>query len=99
MLVFNTEKPIAPPQSRKLLKAELENHELLVTTKDGKQIFLLENVKDTAILSEIGRLREVSFRAVGEGTGECIDLDEYDSYYQHIVLWGGGRRGKEDPLT
>ena len=86
-LVFETEKPIVPPQARKLLKAELEQCELLTLTKDGKQIFLMENAKDTALLREIGRLREVSFRAVGEGTGERIDLDEYDPHYQHIVLW------------
>lgn len=86
-LVFDTEKPIAPPQPRKLLKSELESCELLKTTSDGKQIFLLENAKGTALLREIGRLRELSFRAVGEGTGERIDLDEYDPHYQHIVLW------------
>ncbi|MCW8880217.1 MAG: lysophospholipid acyltransferase family protein [Kangiellaceae bacterium] len=86
-LVFDTEKPIAHPQARKHLKAELEQCQLLTTTKDGKQILLLENAKDTSLLSEIGRLREVSFRAVGEGTGHRIDVDEYDPHYQHIVLW------------
>lgn len=39
------------------------------------------------ILREIGRLREVTFRAVGEGTGKSIDLDEYDLYYNHLILW------------
>jgi hypothetical protein len=39
------------------------------------------------LLREIGRLREVSFRAVGEGTGEDIDLDRFDDYYLHIFLW------------
>lgn len=38
-------------------------------------------------IKEIGRLREITFRKVGEGTGERIDLDEYDKYYKHIVLW------------
>lgn len=86
-LVFETEKPIAHPQPRKQLKHELENCELLTTTKDGKQIYLLDQAKDTSLLSEIGRLREISFRAVGEGTGERVDIDEYDNSYQHIVLW------------
>ncbi|TQV88196.1 lysophospholipid acyltransferase family protein [Aliikangiella coralliicola] len=86
-LVFDTEKPIAHPQPRRLLKTELENCPLLSTTKDGKQIFLLENAKDTSLLSEIGRLREISFRAVGEGTGLRVDIDEFDTLYQHIVLW------------
>ncbi|TQV72252.1 GNAT family N-acetyltransferase [Aliikangiella marina] len=85
--VFDTVKPIAHPQPRKALKHELEDCELLTTTRDGKQIYLLENAKDTCLLSEIGRLREVSFRAVGEGTGMRVDIDEYDNRYDHIVLW------------
>lgn len=39
------------------------------------------------ILKEIGRLREETFRAVGEGTNKSIDLDEYDLYYNHLILW------------
>lgn len=39
------------------------------------------------VLKEIGRLREVTFRAVGEGTNKSIDLDEYDLYYDHLILW------------
>jgi putative hemolysin len=39
------------------------------------------------IFREIGRLREVTFRAVGEGTNKSIDIDEYDFYYHHLFLW------------
>jgi putative hemolysin len=39
------------------------------------------------LLHEIGRLREITFRAVGEGTGRAVDLDRYDQYYIHLVLW------------
>jgi putative hemolysin len=39
------------------------------------------------MLREIGRLREVTFRSVGEGTNKSIDLDEYDLYYNHLILW------------
>lgn len=39
------------------------------------------------ILREIGRLREETFRSVGEGTNKSIDLDEYDLYYNHLILW------------
>ena len=39
------------------------------------------------VLREIGRLREITFRAAGEGTGQRLDLDAYDSWYDHIVLW------------
>jgi putative hemolysin len=39
------------------------------------------------VMNEIGRLREVSFRAVGEGTGKALDLDEYDDWYQQLFVW------------
>lgn len=39
------------------------------------------------ILHEIGRLREITFREVGEGTNESIDIDQYDNYYHHMFLW------------
>jgi hypothetical protein len=39
------------------------------------------------VLQEIGRLREITFREVGEGTNQATDLDEYDSYYHHMFLW------------
>ncbi|KIQ23101.1 glycerol acyltransferase [Flavobacterium sp. MEB061] len=39
------------------------------------------------ILHEIGRLREITFREVGEGTNESIDLDKFDQYYHHMFLW------------
>jgi len=42
------------------------------------------------VLSEIGRLREVTFREVGEGTNRSIDLDEFDLYYNHLVIWDNG---------
>ncbi len=57
-------------------------------------------------MQEIGRLREVTFRAVGEGTGNAIDLDLYDNYYEQLVLWdtaarriaGGYRIGRMDEI-
>ena len=39
------------------------------------------------ILKEIGRLREITFRAAGEGTGNDLDLDAYDGYYRHLFIW------------
>ena len=39
------------------------------------------------VIAEIGRLRELAFREVGEGTGRAADLDRFDSYYRHLVLW------------
>ena len=85
--VFETEKPIAHPQPRRKLKSEIEACELLTQTSDGKEVRLLLDAKDTCLLSEIGRLRELSFRAVGEGTRERVDIDEFDNHYHHIILW------------
>ena len=39
------------------------------------------------MLSELGRLREITFREVGEGTNEATDLDQFDTYYHHMFLW------------
>jgi putative hemolysin len=40
-----------------------------------------------SVLREIGRLRELTFRAVGEGTGRCVDLDQFDAHYLHLFVW------------
>ena len=61
--------------------------ETLGETSDGKMIFHYRYSGDSALMREIGRLREVSFRAVGEGTGRRRDIDQYDRWYEHIVLW------------
>jgi hypothetical protein len=39
------------------------------------------------VLEEIGRLREITFRAAGEGTGRAADLDRFDAHYLHLFLW------------
>ena len=85
--LFNTEKTIVHPQDRRLLKQELKASELLGETVDGKKIYLFDHCPDSAVMQEIGRLREISFRCVGEGTGKNKDLDKYDHYYRHIILW------------
>ncbi len=44
------------------------------------------------VMREIGRLRETAFRAVGEGTGKALDLDEFDRHYQHLFVWNDASR-------
>jgi putative hemolysin len=85
--LFKTQKAIAHPEDTKLIKKELKQAQLLGNTKDGKTIYLYSNTEESIILKEIGRLREVAFRKVGEGANERRDLDKYDKYYKHIVLW------------
>lgn len=69
------------------LRKEIEDLPLLGTTADGKRIHAGRLASDSVVLHEIGRLRELTFRQVGEGTGRRRDLDRYDSWYEHIVLW------------
>ena len=51
------------------------------------EVYLIRAQKIPNILHEIGRLREITFREVGEGTNKSIDLDQYDQYYHHMFLW------------
>nr|WP_314895905.1 lysophospholipid acyltransferase family protein [uncultured Flavobacterium sp.] len=51
------------------------------------EVFFAKASKIPNILHEIGRLREITFREVGEGTNESIDLDKHDQYYHHLFLW------------
>ncbi len=51
------------------------------------EVFLAEANSIPYILQEIGRLREITFREVGEGTNNSTDLDKFDSYYHHMFLW------------
>lgn len=81
---------IAEPEPRDILKKELSACELLGETPDNKSIYLLRPKAEqghTTLLNEIGRLREEAFRLVGEGTGLGRDVDLYDLYYMHIILW------------
>lgn len=78
---------IAHPEERQRLKKEIEQCELLGETADNKRIYLYQYQANTAIMRELGRLREVSFRAVKEGSGKKRDTDSYDQYYDHLVLW------------
>ena len=85
--VFKTEKNIIHPVGRKLIKKELSHAENLGTTPDNKKIILTSYEESPNVLNEIGRLREITFRKVGEGTGLKIDIDEFDKYYKHLVVW------------
>ncbi|GAA0721927.1 lysophospholipid acyltransferase family protein [Dokdonella soli] len=85
--VFPTSAAVAHPESPLGVRRALRQAEVLGQTNDGKQILLLEAQADCPALREIGRLRELAFRRVGEGTGARRDLDRYDAHYRHLVLW------------
>lgn len=85
--ILKTEKAIAHPENRADLKAAIKRCEPLGTTQDGKSIVLYRFEDSSPIMREIGRLREMAFRMVGEGTGRRRDIDGYDQDYLHLVLW------------
>ena len=80
-------EPLAAPVAAAQVAAEIEAAELLGQTGDGKQIRLARCAAGSPLLLELGRLRELTFRQVGEGTGRSRDLDDFDPLYQHIVVW------------
>ncbi|MEA1920584.1 MAG: GNAT family N-acyltransferase [Campylobacterota bacterium] len=85
--LFKTFNEIALAENRQELKYELSSAQALGETSDGKKILLYCSEEESSVLREIGRLREISFRQVQEGSGRKRDLDEFDYYYHHIVLW------------
>ncbi len=79
--------PVALPQSRLAICEDL-NRFVPVVTKDSKHVFIYESADlASPVIKEIGRLREHTFRLVGEGSGFSEDIDKFDAYYKHIVLW------------
>lgn len=87
-LIFGGQAPLAHPEPTERVVAELAMHaEKLADLSDGKQVMLFKGAVDSVVLREIGRLRELTFRKVGEGTGARRDLDAYDPHYEHLVLW------------
>lgn len=82
---------IIAPVSRELLKAELTpERRLRSTNKSNNEIYVVTYQQAPNVVREIGRLREIAFRAAGGGTGLALDLDEFDTcehpYYQ-LVVW------------
>ena len=62
-------------------------------TESGDLAVYLASAKEIPLmLREVGRLREVTFRQAGEGTGKRVDLDRFDHYYWHVLLWNKAKR-------
>jgi len=83
-------KTIVTPANHENMIAEVEKlrqTDCRFFQSKNYEVFFTEANKIPNILHEIGRLREITFREVGEGTNESIDLDKYDQYYHHMFLW------------
>ena len=85
------EEEIIAPISKELIKAELtEEKRLRMTNKSNNQIYIITAQDSPHTMLEIGRLREIAFRAAGGGTGKKTDIDEYDVMdkpYKQLIVW------------
>lgn len=101
-------EPIIQAVDPELIRNEIEalGVESLITTQGGFGVYVAKARQIPHTLTEIGRLREITFRGVGEGTGKSLDLDEFDLYYLQLIIWdrtekkiaGGYRLGKGDEI-
>lgn len=83
-------KDIVTETSADLIKNEitnLRNNDKRLLESKNYEVFLAPAQEMPNTLQEIGRLREITFRAIGEGTNQAIDLDTFDRYYHHMFLW------------
>ncbi|MBO4558063.1 MAG: lysophospholipid acyltransferase family protein [Bacteroidales bacterium] len=80
--------PIAEPVDPSTVRAQMDavKGKMMFET-GGYQVYLLEESDAPEAMRELYRLREETFRGVGEGTGKPLDTDEYDKYYKHLVIW------------
>ncbi len=85
---LNRPEPIPEGVSRELLEEDLEKiPHLRLFNQQNFDVYLAPARAIPNLLLEIGRLREVTFRQEGEGTNKKIDLDQFDAYYQHLILF------------
>ncbi|ARV11673.1 glycerol acyltransferase [Gilvibacter sp. SZ-19] len=83
-------KKIAGPASTEAMAkevAQLTADDKRLLQSKNYEVFLAQAESIPNILQEIGRLREITFREIGEGTNNSTDLDKFDSYYHHMFLW------------
>lgn len=89
--IFKVKKHPAPIINS--LPAELLEQEIAtlqderILTERNYEIYISPTTHIPHIIKEIGRLREITFREVGEGTNKSTDLDEFDIYYHHLFIW------------
>ncbi len=85
-------KPIIKPVDRKLILRELSDDKFIRSTrKGGNELYEIDYASAPNTMREIGRLREVSFRMGGGGTGKACDIDTFDTdiedHYKQLIVW------------
>ncbi len=85
------QEEIIQPIDKKILKSELtQEKQLRMTNKSNNEIYIITAHDSPNVMLEIGRLREIAFRAAGGGTGKSVDLDEFDTMencYKQLIVW------------
>lgn len=83
------QEPIIPETPREEIEAALAAlpKDAFLLSGSGLDVYMAPLAPENPIMREIGRLRETTFRAVGEGTGRATDVDVYDPHYRHLFLW------------
>lgn len=91
--VHKVEPIVAPePSERVVREINLLRERFKLFSLKNYEVICAPSLEMPVILNEIGRLREVTFRDVGEGTNNSIDLDEYDLYYHQLIIWDLNRK-------
>ncbi len=86
---WRPQRPVAAEEPAAQLRQELMSlpADCHLAQAGSFEVFALTARQAPAVVRELGRLREITFRAAGEGTGKPRDVDRYDAHYSHIVLW------------
>ena len=93
-LAAKIQEPLADAVSPQSLACEIEDlpADRFLAENGDFAVFVAQAKEIPQMLQEIGRLRELTFRRAGEGTGKSRDLDSFDEYYSHILLWNCARQ-------
>ena len=101
-------EPIADPIDPKLIEKEIAaaKEDYLQFTVNEMAVLVAPTYVIPDVVTELGRLREITFRQIDEGSGKSLDLDEFDLYYHHLIIWdnknkkivGAYRIGKGDEI-
>jgi hypothetical protein len=82
---------IINPIATEILEKELQNGKFVRTTNKGNnEIYIFNHLDSPQLMNELGRVREITFRAAGGGTGKALDLDEFDindTPYEQLIVW------------
>ena len=93
-LALRVQEPVAPAMPRELMSEEIARlaEDRCLASNGDLGVYVATASEAPQTLHEIGRLRELTFRKAGEGTGKRLDLDRFDDYYWHILLWNKAKR-------